>query len=151
MYSPSHPLVCWLPSHHHYLVLTMPHSIPKKREFCFIFLLSITFPSGKGLGALSHSLLQHAPSDSSSSLHLLGGMSFQHDISPKEFERESQNRLPLSLHRQTIPSLTFDPWLTTHVLTRYKWVMLGPCACSIPMLVYGLSAIHAFAIAYGFV
>ena len=28
-----HPLVCWLLSHHHYLVLATPHSIPDKWSF----------------------------------------------------------------------------------------------------------------------
>ena len=42
----NYPLVCWLPNHyhHHYLVLVMPHSIPRQRDFYFIFLLSVAFP-----------------------------------------------------------------------------------------------------------
>ena len=54
---------------------------------------------------------------------------------PKELERESQNKLPPSLHCQTIPSLTSDPWPITPVLARYKWVVHKPCACSAPMCV----------------
>ena len=30
---PDHPLVCWLPSHHHYLVLAVPCSIPRQKGF----------------------------------------------------------------------------------------------------------------------
>ena len=29
-------LVCWLPSHHHYTVLAVPHLIPKQKWFCFV-------------------------------------------------------------------------------------------------------------------
>ena len=53
-------------------------------------------------------------------------------FSPKEFERESHNRLPHSPHRQTIPSLTFDPWPTTLVLAGYKWVSLGLVHAPLP-------------------
>ena len=53
-------------------------------------------------------------------------------FSPKEFEWELQNRLPLSPHRQTN-------------LARYKLVVPEPCACSTSMCVYGLSDVHAFA------
>ena len=70
---------------------------------------------------------------------------------PKELERESQNRLPLSPHRQTIPSLTSDPWPTAPVLAWYKWVVPKPCACFTPMWVHGLSAVNVFAITCGFV
>ena len=51
-------------------------------------------------------------------------------FSLKEFEREPQNRLSPSPHRQTIPSLTSDPWPTTHILAGYKWVVPKPCVCS---------------------
>ena len=44
---------------------------------------------------------------------------------PKKLEREPQNRLPTSPHRQTTPSLTSDPWPTALVLARYKWVGLS--------------------------
>ena len=54
---------------------------------------------------------------------------------PKELERESQNKLPPSLHYQTIPSLTSNPWPTTPVLAGYKWVVPEPYACSVPMCV----------------
>ena len=33
------PLVCQLPSYHHYPVLAAPHFIPKQKLFCFVFLL----------------------------------------------------------------------------------------------------------------
>ena len=65
---------------------------------------------------------------------------------PKELEQESLNRLPLYPYHQTIPSLTFDSWPTMLVLVGCKWVVPEPCACSIPMWVHGLSAVHAFAI-----
>jgi len=68
---------------------------------------------------------------------------------PKKLEQESQNRLPISSHRQTIPSLTFDPWPTMPILAGYKWVVVEPCACSTPMWVHGLSATHAFAMPIG--
>ena len=53
---------------------------------------------------------------------------------PKELERESQNRLLLSPHRQTIPSLTSDPWPIAPVLAWYRWVVPKPYACSTPTL-----------------
>ena len=52
---PDHSLVCQLPSHHHFPVLlchhhfpmlAMPYSIPRQKECCFVFLLSVAFPSG---------------------------------------------------------------------------------------------------------
>ena len=52
---------------------------------------------------------------------------------PKELEREPQNRLPPSLHHQTIPSLTSDPWATAPVLAGYKLVVPESCACSTPI------------------
>ena len=52
---------------------------------------------------------------------------------PKKLEREPQNRLPPSPHRQTIPSLTSDPWPTTFVLAGYRLVMPESCACSTPI------------------
>ena len=70
---------------------------------------------------------------------------------PKKLEREPQNRLPPSPHRQTIPSLTSDPWPIALVLARYKWVVLEPYACSTSMWVKGLSAVHAFAMDWGLV
>ena len=52
---PDHSLVCQLPSHHHFPVLlchhhfpvlAMPYFIPRQKECCFVFLLSVAFPSG---------------------------------------------------------------------------------------------------------
>ena len=40
----NYPLACWLSSHHHYPVLAAPRSIPRQRDFYFIFLLSVAFP-----------------------------------------------------------------------------------------------------------
>ena len=70
---------------------------------------------------------------------------------PKELERELQNRLPPSPHRQTTPSLTSDPWPTSLVLVGYKLVVHGSCACSTPIWVICLFSVHAFAITCGFV
>ena len=67
---------------------------------------------------------------------------------PKDFEREPQNRLSHSSHRQTKPSLSSDPWLTTFVMAGYRLVVLKPCACSTSMCVHGLSATHAFAMTW---
>ena len=70
---------------------------------------------------------------------------------PKELEREPQNRVPPSPHRQTTPSLTFDAWPTASVLAGYKLVVPKYCVCSTPMWVHCLFGVHAFAIACGFV
>ena len=69
-------------------------------------------------------------------------------FSPKEFERKPQDRLFPSPHRQTIPSLTSDPWPTNLVLAGYKLVVPKPCACSTPMYVHGLFVVHAFAMTW---
>ena len=50
----------------------------------------------------------------------------------KEFKRDPLNRLFYSLHHQTIPSLTFDPWLTALVLVGYKWWCLGLMRALLP-------------------
>ena len=43
---PGHPLVCWLPNHHHYTVLAVPRSILRQKGIFFLFfLLSVAFPS----------------------------------------------------------------------------------------------------------
>ena len=44
---------------------------------------------------------------------------------PKELKRESKNRLLPSPYRQTIPSLTSDPWPTAPILAVYKWWCLS--------------------------
>ena len=62
----------------------------------------------------------------------------------KEFKREPQNRLSPSPHRQTIPSLTSDPWLTTPILAGYKLVVPMPCACSTFVYVQSLSVAHSW-------
>ena len=67
---------------------------------------------------------------------------------PKEFEQESQNRLSLSPHRQTILSLASYPWPTILVLAWYKLLVPEPCACSTFMCVQSLSTTHAFAKAW---
>ena len=148
---PGHPLVCWLLSLHHYLVLAMAHSIPKQKNFVLFpcspwhshpdkgWVFSLTNSYGMHLMILAQFYLfwvVYHPSRT---------------FLPKELEREFQNRLPPSPHRQTIPFLISDPWLTVLVLAGYKWVVPEPCPCSTPMWVYGSSAAHAFAIACGFV
>ena len=70
-------------------------------------------------------------------------------FSPKNLEREPQNRLSPSPDHQTISSFTSDPWSTTLVLAGYKWVVPESCACSTSMCVHGLSAVHAFAMTWG--
>ena len=67
---------------------------------------------------------------------------------PKEFEQEPQNRLSPSPHRQTIPSLTSDPWPTIPILAGYKLVVPEPYACSISICVHCLSVAHAFAMTW---
>ena len=69
----------------------------------------------------------------------------------KEFEQELQNRLSLSPHHQTMPSLTSDPWLTTPVLAGYRLIVLGPCACSTSVYVQSLSAAHTFSMDWRFI
>ena len=70
---------------------------------------------------------------------------------PKELKREPQNRLSTSPHRQTIPSLTSDPWPTPPILAGYKWVVPEPCSCSTPIWVHCLPGVLTFAVTCGFV
>ena len=56
-----------------------------------------------------------------------------------------------SPHRQTVHSLTSNPWPTIPILARYRLVMLGPCACSTFVYVQSLSTTHAFAMDWRFV
>ena len=67
---------------------------------------------------------------------------------PKELERELQNRLFPSPHRQTIPSLTSDSWPIVPVLAGYNLVVPKPCACLTSMCVHGLSIVHAFSMTW---
>ena len=64
-------------------------------------------------------------------------------LPPKELKQKPLNRLPPSPHHWTIPFLTSDLWPTAPVLTRYKWGMPIPCACSTFICVHGLSVVHA--------
>ena len=50
---PEHPLVCQLPSHHHFLVLVVPHPIPKQKSFILFSCSPWHSHSNKG----GHSLL----------------------------------------------------------------------------------------------
>ena len=143
---PNHPLVYRLPSHHHYLVLAVPRSIPRQKSFVLFswspwhshldksWVFSLTNSYGMHLVILAHLSLFWVVCHPSKTFPL------------KELERESLNRLPPSLHRQTIPSLTSDPWPTALALAWYKWVVPEPCACSTFMWIHDLSVVHAFAI-----
>ena len=71
-----HPLVCQLLSHHHLLVLVVPHPITRQRVL-FCLLAHHGIPIRIGVDILSHYLSGHAPSDSNSSFPLLDGMSSQ--------------------------------------------------------------------------
>ena len=68
---------------------------------------------------------------------------------PKVLKRKAQNKLSPSSYRQTISSLTSDPWPIIPVLAGCKWVVLEPYACSTSMCVHGLSTVHAFAMTWG--
>ena len=70
---------------------------------------------------------------------------------PKELEREPQNRLSPSPHRQTIHFLTSDSWPTTPILAGYKGVVPESYACSTSMCVHGLPIVHAFTMTWGLV
>ena len=133
-----HPLVCWLPSHYHYLVCAMFHSQTKWILFYFV------------VGILSYKLLWHAPNYSSSSFPFWVICHPSRTSPLKELVWKSQNRLPPSPYRQTISSFTSDPWPTAPILAGYKWVVPGPYACSTLIWIPSLSAVHAFAIACGF-
>ena len=87
----------------------------------------------------------HSPNGSNSVLLLLGGMSSQQDTSPKEPEQEPRNRSFPSPHRQT---MSFYLWPITSpcpILTGYRLVKSGPCACLSSMYVQNLPTAHAFA------
>ena len=95
--------------------------------------------------SLSFHLSWHAPSDSNSSLLLLGGMSSNMTFPPKELEREPQNRFFLSPPPDhTFLPLTHDP--PPPVLSRYRLVKSGHCECSTPTCVQNLPV--AFAVVW---
>ena len=108
-----HPLVCQLSSHHHLLVLAVPHLIPKQRVlFCFPVHRGI--PIRIKVGILSYYLSWHAPSYSNSSFPLLGGISSQYDISPqKSLNRNPRIGSPLLPTTRPYPllPLTYGPLL----------------------------------------
>ena len=117
--------------------------LDKRVSFCFLAHRGI--PIRIRVSILSYYPLWHALSDSSSSSFFWVVCHPNRTFPLKVLEQESQNSLSLSPHRQTIPSLTSDPWLTNPILAGYKWVVFEPCACSTSMCVLGLSVIHAFA------
>ena len=139
-----HLLVCQLSSYHHLSVLAIPHPIPRQKSF-ILLVAHCGIPIRIRVDILSYYPLWHAPSDSNSSSFFWVVCHPSMTFLPKYLEWELQNRLSLSLHHQTIPSLTSDPWPTTLVLVGYEWVVLELSACSISMCVRGLFAIHAFA------
>ena len=48
-------LVCWLPSHYHYIVLAVPRLIPRQKWFCFVlFFTSLDTPIQIRVGLLPH-------------------------------------------------------------------------------------------------
>ena len=121
------------------------------KEFYFVFLLTLAFPSGYGWAfSLTIPYGMHLVIPTHLSL-LRVVCHLTRTFPPKKLEREPKNRLSPSPHRQTIPSLTFDLWPTTHVSVGYKWVVLEPRACSTSMCVNVLFAIHAFAMTWGIV
>ena len=138
-------LVCQLSSHHHLPMLAVPLPITSQRRlFCLLAHRGILFHHGVGI--LSCYPSWHAPSDSNSSLLLLGSMSSQQDISLKKLEQEPHNRfsfLPTARPYPLLP-LTHDPQLP--VLAGYRLVMSRPYACSTSMYVQNLFAAHAFAV-----
>ena len=109
---PDHPLICRLPSHHYYLVLAMPHSIPKQKSFV-LFPCSLwhSHPNKDWVFFLTNSYGIHLVIPAHLSLfwvvcHL--GRTFL----PKELEREPQNRVPPLLpivRLYPLLSLTHDP------------------------------------------
>ena len=66
---PDLSLVCWLPSHHHYPMLAMPHSIPKQKSFVLFFCSPWHSHSNKGwVFSLTNSYGMHLKFQ----FHLLG-------------------------------------------------------------------------------
>ena len=118
---------------------------PNKRV-SFYFLAHRGIPIQIRVGILFYYPLWHAPSNSISSSLFWVVCHPSRTFPLKELERESHNRFSPSPYRQTIPSLTSDPWPTSPVLAGYKWVVFEPYACSTSMCVHGLSDVHAFAI-----
>ena len=148
---PDHPLVCWLPSHHSYPMLAVPHSIPRQKSFVLFFYSPWhSHPDKDWVFSLTNSYGMYLVIP----IHISFFWVVCHPsriFPPKELEQESHNRLLPSSHHQTIYSLTSDPWPTAPILTEYKWVVPKSCACSTFMWVHGLPIVHVFAMARGFV
>jgi len=127
---PNHPLICWLPSHHHYPVLTVPRSIPRQKSFVLFSCSTWHSYLDKGwVFSFTNSYGIHLVIPAYLSLFWVVCHSSR-TFSPKGLERESQNRLPSSPHHYTIPSFTSDPQPTGPILAGYKWVVPKPYACS---------------------
>ena len=95
---PDHPLVCRLPSHHHYLVLAMSHSIPRQKNFVLFPFSPRHFHPDKGwVFFLTNSYGIHLVIPVHLSLFWVV-CHFSKTFPPKEFEQEPQNKLPPSPH-----------------------------------------------------
>ena len=105
---PDHPLVYQLLSHHHLPMLAVPNPITKQKVlFCLLAHHGILVQIRVGI--LSHYPSWHAlviPTH----LSLFWVVCYPSGtFLPKEFEREPQNKLSPSPHRQTISFFTFNP------------------------------------------
>ena len=89
-----HPLVCQLPSHHHFPVLAMPHSIPRQKSgVLFSYSPWHSHPDKGWAFFLTNSYSMHLMILAHSSLFWV--VCHPSRIFPqKELEREPQNKLP---------------------------------------------------------
>ena len=124
--------------HQHLLVLAVLLPITRQRRL-FCLLVYHVPPTCNDVGAFSLYPSWYAPSDSSSSLLLLGSMSSQQGISPKEPEQEPYNRFSPLLTTRPCPflPLTHDPPL----LAGYRLEVSGSCTCSTSLLVAHVSVV----------
>ena len=108
---------------HHYHVLAMPYSISRQKSFvlfsCFPW---HSHPDKDWVFSLTNSYGMHLVIPAYLSLFWVVYHSSE-TFPPKELKWESQNRLPPSPYRQTIPSLTSDSQPTTPILFGYKWCL----------------------------
>ena len=119
------PLACRLSSHYLCTKCVDCTTLHFQTKLLVLFLNSFSFVSTQWIRfKLPHHLpLWHASSDLSPHLPLLGEMSSQQDIPPKEAQAGTSEQTPLSPHHQTTPFDYINLQPTSHVLVGYKQVV----------------------------
>ena len=126
---PDHPLICRLPSHHHFPVLAVPHSIPRQKSFVLLSYSSWhSHPDKSWVFSLTNSYGMHLMTLAHLSLFWVACHPSR-TFPPKRLKREPQNRLPLLPITRLHPllPLTHGP-LLLYWLGTSRWCLSLMCA-----------------------